>query len=139
MKSVNVGCLGSKGIALLLLLASGFPVLRAKAQDAAPTLPLLVAGPPKGPRDLCEQPDQWKATRAVTNEILCSDHGLSRCGDEDLKKWFAQLHTWNIKLELEVGAVKEWGPTGAETFRKEKSKWDRIQSLGGKITSIAKD
>jgi hypothetical protein len=135
---------GSKSIALMIWLAAGLRVLPAEAQDAAPALPLYVIGPTNrdnvtGFRDLCAQPDQWKAARAVTNELLCSDHRFSAFSDEDLKKWFAELQTWNTKLELEVGAVKDWGPTGAAAFKKEKPMWDRIQSMGGKISSIAMD
>jgi len=127
---------GAKNVASLLLLISA--ILQGHAEIAPSPLPLFVIGPPnrvtgKGVRD------GWKATRVATNVILCSDHILSKYSDADLKKYFAQLQAWNIKLELEVGAVKEWGQTGEDTFRKQRPSWDRFQSLGGHIASLAMD
>jgi hypothetical protein len=115
-----------------------------EAQEKAGSLPLFVIGPPghsglPGVHDLCEYPDQWKAVRADAGELLCSDHTFKKDSDPDVARWLAQLQSWNLKLELEVGAVKPWGPTGEETFRKERVNWDRILRLGGHIASIAMD
>ena len=102
-------------------------------------LPHYVVGPPNSSkinqglcfRELFEKPDQWEKARALTDALLYSDMMFKDFSDEELKTWFAQMHQWKIKLELEVGAIKEWGVTGENTFRIQKPKWDRIQSLGG--------
>lgn len=129
-------------VILLIGLTSGLP--DARAQSASGGLPLFVVGPPNkntgyGFRGLMEHPGDWQATRAVTNEILCAGATFSKYSDDELRKWFAQLRAWNIKLELEVGAIKPWGITGDQTFDKQRKSWDRIQSLGGVISSLAMD
>jgi hypothetical protein len=119
-------------------------VLDARGQATSGGLPLFVVGPPNkdtgyGFRGLMEHPEGWQSTRAATDEILCAGATFSRYTDDELRKWLAQLRAWNITLELEVGAVKPWGKTGDETFKKQKASWDRIQGLGGKIASLAMD
>ena len=42
-------------------------------------------------------------------------------------------------MELEVGAVKEWGPTGEATFNAESPMWDRFQRLGATLGAVAMD
>ncbi|HKV39715.1 MAG TPA: hypothetical protein VJX67_10925, partial [Blastocatellia bacterium] len=59
--------------------------------------------------------------------------------DEQLRSWFAMMNAWELKLGLEVGAVKEWGTTGSKTFQVETPYWDRFQSLGAKIDAVAMD
>ena len=49
------------------------------------------------------------------------------------------MRTWHISLELEVGAIKEWGPTADATFRAEQPIWDRAVRLGADLGSIAMD
>ena len=49
------------------------------------------------------------------------------------------MSQWNISLELEVGAIKEWGRTAAVTFGAETPVWDRLIKLNGNIKSIAMD
>jgi len=129
---------------VILAICLGATLLPAQSHGAPAALPVFVIGPPNraglpGFGDVCAHPDEWKATRAVTNEILCSDHRFAMYSDGDLKKWFAMLQANNIKLELEVGAIKPWGVTGEGTFKGERKMWDRIQSLGGHIASIAMD
>jgi len=52
---------------------------------------------------------------------------------------FAQLRDWNVKLDLEVGAVKPWGPTGQQTFHAQQPMWDRFLRLGADLHGIAMD
>jgi len=143
---------GLKSVVALALVSIGFSSSSTKAQQAPtpiPTnpLPRYVVGPPNSHklnkglcfRELFEKPDQWKETRALTNALLYADWAFNEFTDAELKTWFAQMQQWNIKLELEVGGIKPWGVTGEGTFRKQKAAWDRIQSLGGTIYSIAMD
>lgn len=114
----------------------------ALAQDPPAAIPSLVMGPsgPDGFRELFEHPEQWQQTRSRVGAILCADHSFKADSDDELGKWFGQMRQWNLKLELEVGAVKEWGGrTGESTFRAQQPAWDRIQRLGGNIYSLAFD
>jgi len=91
-------------------------------------------------RELFEQPDSWQRTRAMVDSLGYADHVLDRqFSDEELHAWFTMLRKWGLKMELEVGAVKEWGPTGQKTFDAEHCKWDRFIRLGGEISSIGMD
>jgi hypothetical protein len=120
----------------------------AQLAAAANPLPRYVLGPPNRDRvnqglclrELFEHPEQWTQTRAMTGALLYADWAFREFTDAELATWFAQMQQWNIKLELEVGGVKEWGAgTGQSTFDTQKPNWDRIQRLGGKISSIAMD
>ena len=129
----------SVGIVLFLLAASGGNVFAADGQSAA-GLSRLVISPPAGTiRDLFVHPQAWQQTRAMTGAILYADHSLARASDEELRTWFAAMRTWNIRLALEVGAIKEWGPTADATFRAEAPLWDRFIRLGADIGSVAMD
>jgi hypothetical protein len=87
-----------------------------------------------------ENPDEWKETRANISAVLVADHALnSMYSDEQLSKWLPQLKVWGLELELEVGAIKEWGITADATLKRQKPFWDRFQRLGGKIASLAMD
>ncbi|MGC8669455.1 MAG: hypothetical protein ACP5VE_15215 [Chthonomonadales bacterium] len=69
-----------------------------------------------------------------------ADHQLNRqFRDGELGSWFAQMRGWGLPLELEVGAVKEWGPTAEDTFRAEQPMWDRFLRLGAPLRSVAMD
>jgi len=134
-----------KGAALLALLAACLP-LQPRAASAAPAaLPRYVLGPPPigyGAcfRELFDHPDEWAETRSHTDCLLYADHHFNIFADADLARFFAQMKKWNLKLELEVGAVKEWkGQTGESTFKNQAPMWDRIQRLGGNIYSLAFD
>jgi len=115
--------------------------------DAPPrgVFPLVVMYPPGQEngrcfRELFEQPDAWKQTRSAINALGYADHVLNRqFTDDQLQAWLPRLQEWGLKLELEVGAVKEWGPTGEKTFDAESPLWDRFQRLGGRVYSIAMD
>ena len=149
LSAFNLGFSIFKRLAAIALV---LPWLHAAiGQEAAPSgnaLPLYVVGPPNRDRvnqglcfrELFEKPDQWKETRALTNSLLYADWAFKEFSDQELTTWFAQMREWNIKLDLEVGGVKEWGAaTGESTFNTQKPKWDRIQRLGGNIFSIVMD
>lgn len=91
-------------------------------------------------RELFEHPGQWSRTRRQI-DVLCNTdlHFDKQFTDAELSAWFPMMREWNLKLGLEVGAVKPWGETGAKTFGKEKPMWDRIQRLGGHIDAVAMD
>ena len=91
-------------------------------------------------RDLFERPDEWKQTRSLINALGYADHVMNRqFTDDQLQAWLPRLKEWGLKLELEVGAVKEWGPTGEKAFNAESPMWDRFQRLGATISAIAMD
>jgi len=92
-------------------------------------------------RELFESdPDSWKRTRARIDGLGYADHWLdSQFTDSELKSWLPQVGKWGLKLCLEVGAIKPWGPTGEKTFDIEHKMWDRFQSDGGKIDTLAMD
>jgi hypothetical protein len=119
--------------------------LPGKAQVLRTPLPHYVVGPSCVDNGICfrelfEKPDQWKETRAMTDCLLYAGHAFGAFSDDELKAWFAQMHRWNLKLELEVGAVKEWGAqTGQSTFQAEEPGMDRVERLGGDIYSLAFD
>ena len=76
----------------------------------------------------------------MVDVLLYADLSLNeQFTDAELRAWFPKLAQWKIKLALEVGAIKEWGETGAETFRAEQPMWDRMQRLGGPIYAVAMD
>jgi hypothetical protein len=55
------------------------------------------------------------------------------------KALFAFLREQHIQLDVEVGAVKPWGPTGDKTFTVEKKEWNRFIADGADIHGIAMD
>jgi hypothetical protein len=134
----------SCGCAALCLLCGSLS-LPAQTSPAMAKIPRYVIGPPNGAdhgicfRELFEHPDDWKQTRAVTDEILYADWPFKQFSDADLTKWFAEMNAWNIPLDLEVGAVKPWGKTGAAAFAHDRKDWDRIIKLGGHIATVAMD
>jgi hypothetical protein len=116
----------------------------AAGQDATPLSRLIMFPPGQDNgrcfRELFEQPDAWAQTRSLVGSLGYADHVLNRqFTDEELGAWLPRLEEWGLKLELEVGVVKEWGPTGEKTFNAESPLWDRFQRLGGKVHAIAMD
>lgn len=64
-------------------------------------------------RELFTAPDAWKETRSLVTVLGYADWALHRqFTDDELRAWLPQIGKWGLKLGLEVGAVKEWGPTG---------------------------
>jgi hypothetical protein len=71
-------------------------------------------------RALFEHPDDWREARSKTDVLFYTDLNFNKqFSDDDLRAMFAKLQQWNLKLGMEVGAVKEWGVTGKTTFNKE--------------------
>ncbi len=94
----------------------------------------------KSLRQLFAHPDQWQETRTNIHVLGYADHQLNRqFTDDELRAWLPMIGQWGLKLGLEVGAVKPWGPTGQKTFDIERKYWDRFQSLGGRIYALAMD
>jgi hypothetical protein len=91
-------------------------------------------------RELFEHPEQWEQTRKLVDVIGYTDLNLKKqFSDDELRVWLPKLKEWNIKLAMEVGAVKPWGKTGEKTFNIERPMWERVQRLGGEISAIAMD
>ena len=91
-------------------------------------------------RELFTQPDAWVTARSRVDVIGYADHNLdSQYSDAELRAWLPMLSRWGLKLGLEVGAVKPWGPTGAQAFAIETKYWDRFIADGGNIYAIAMD
>jgi hypothetical protein len=91
-------------------------------------------------RELFEQPDAWRETRAAIDVVAYADLNINKqFSDDQLRAWFSKLQPWGIKFALEVGALKPWGTTGEKTFAIERPMWDRIERLGGSIYAIAMD
>jgi hypothetical protein len=84
-------------------------------------------------------PDQWAQSRRYVTGIIRSDHSLEQVDEAELRYWFQQLRVWNMKLELEAGAIKPWSAKGDETYRREVPHWQRAERLGGVLASIAMD
>ena len=131
---------GAMRCCVLLIFLTFVASTTAVAGQPTPPIPSLVISPPgDGIRELFEHPNGWKQARALTGALLYADHNLSHFSDDELRKWFRMMHEWGMRLELEVGAIKEWGPTADETFRAEVPMWDRALRLGADIGSIAMD
>ncbi len=84
-------------------------------------------------------PDAWAETRAHIAGIIQSDHGLGALSDQELREWFKTLNALHMKLQLEVGAIKEWSRTGTQTFEIESRIWDRLIAMGASLSAIAMD
>ena len=127
-----------------LVLSVALPLKADPPQDPG-RKPIVWMGPPsydngKCFRELFEHPEAWKETRERIDVLMYADHRLNtQFTDGELRPWFAQLRQWKLKFELEVGAVKPWGPTGEKTFNAQRANWDRVQRLGGEIYSIGMD
>jgi hypothetical protein len=112
------------------------------ACDGEPSVWMIPPAAQKGIcfRELFTQPEQWKETRKRINVIGYADHHLHRqFKDDELRAWLPMLDKWDLKLGLEVGAVKPWGTTGKATFNAQRPMWDRFQSMGGRIYAVAMD
>ncbi len=127
---------------MVVCILAALPAI-AWAQEPAKR-PGVWIGPPgvengKALRALFERPDEWKQTRSMVDGLLYADHNFKQFSDEDLHLWFGRLREWKLRLMLEVGAIKEWGQSGDETFRKQRPVWDRLQNFGANIYAVAMD
>ncbi|MDD4871604.1 MAG: hypothetical protein PHR77_13690 [Kiritimatiellae bacterium] len=127
---------------LVFLPITLFAQVRVQVESSRPIVWMMPPAYEKGRcfRELFEKPEGWKETRSLINVLAYTDLNLNKqFTDEELRKWFSMLQQWDIKLAMEVGAVKPWGVTGEITFNIERPMWDRIQRLGGNIHAIAMD
>jgi hypothetical protein len=116
--------------------------LSAERGVAKPEVWMMPPGDPKGHclRELFSHPEGWTETRSLVTVLGCTARQLTdNFSAEELRAWLPQMERWGLKLGLEVGAVKEWAPTGRKVFDAEHPQWDRILSLGGKISALAMD
>jgi hypothetical protein len=91
-------------------------------------------------RELFSQPSAWVQTRARIDGIGYADQPLLRqFSQPERQNFFAELATWHLKLGLEAGAIKEWGPTADQSFPKGARTWDKLIADGAHIDSIAMD
>ena len=90
-------------------------------------------------RELFEHPNAWAGSRSRLTGLHYADHAFATYSDADLRLWFPQIQRWNLKLSLEVGAIKPWGTTGAVAFQKSRGNWDRFLADGARIDSITLD
>jgi len=122
---------------------------------AAPTpMPtdLVWFGPNMGSLDYAElftKPEQWSVARSridvfkfYTQNVL--PYPCAICGDNTLDtfveaKAFQTLTEWGIPIDVDVGAVKEWGCTGSEEFRVAEETIRNIRANGGEITFFDMD
>jgi hypothetical protein len=101
---------------------------------------LYIAPPDEGEMAaMFHSPDEWQQTRRHISGIIRADHSLARIGDQELTFWFQRMKDWQIKLELEVGAIKPWSLKGDKTYEAEDGMWQRLERLGAHISSIAMD
>lgn len=104
-----------------------------------------VLGPPffdgRAMRELAANPDMWKTCREKTDMLLFADHTIQRHfkDDAELAGIFQAFREMEMPIQLEVGAVKEWGHTGEACFRKQTPAWERFLRLGAKISGVAMD
>ena len=130
----------------ILLLFLCFYTASLFASEPVGQIPAFVLGPPgrndgQALRALADHPEQWAKVRSRAGNLLYADHVLHRQnGDDDtLTELLGKFRKMNLPLQLEVGAVKPWGKTGAETFAKQKPMWERFLRCGALIDSIALD
>jgi len=116
------------------------------AAEPAKKVPAFILGPPgindgQALRELVARPEQWEQLRKRTGNLLLADHVLHRQYKDDaaLTELLGKLREMNLPLQLEVGAVKPWGKTGADAFAKQKPQWERFLRCGAIIDGIAMD
>jgi hypothetical protein len=137
-----LACKRSTAVILGFVILSGLGDGRSAARTQPDIrIPALIIGPPNDGQlqDILDHPDQWRAVHRQVGGIIHADHNFNAVSDDTLRRWFASMAEQGLKLELEVGAIKEWSPNSGRTFEIEKLIWDRVNRLGGNIASIAMD
>lgn len=101
----------------------------------------LYIGPPSLHElaDMLNSGEAWAQARSYVTGFIVADHVFGTVADDEVAQWMQRLRALDLRLELEVGAVKEWSATGRNTFSVEEPQWRRIQRLGGGFSSIAMD
>ena len=109
-------------------------------------IPRFVIGPPGNQdlaahRQLITQPEQWETLRPRVGALLCTARAMiaQHADDGELETAMQRLRMLQVPLEIEVGALKEWGKTGEATYHAQTAEWDRILGAGGDILSFAMD
>jgi hypothetical protein len=123
-------------VALGILVALGRPA------GARPAVWAMVPANNDGAgfRALFDQPDQWVQARARIDTLGYADHWLAtQFNDAELRRYFAQVAAWHLKLGLEIGAIKVWGKTADRSFMLGRKNWDRFIADGAQISAFAMD
>ena len=109
-------------------------------------IPRFVLGPPgktelTAYKQMIDHPEQWEKLRPYVGALLVTTNWIRRSypDDNDLKAAMQKLRQLNMPIEIEVGALKEWGKTGEGTYRAQTQEWDRILQSGGNVISFAMD
>ena len=127
-------------VVLLTFSACDGPVTEPPPEPIGPTYIWMM---PRGDTlvELTTQIDKWKETLELIDVIGYADHILHKnYSDTQLRESFAVLKEHGLYLALEVGAIKEWGTTGASTFTQQKNGfWDRYIELGAPLVGIVMD
>jgi len=113
---------------------------------------LVWFGPNMGSLDYAElftKPEQWSVARSrinvfkfYTQNVLpypCTICGNNTLGTFVQAKAFQTLTDWGIPIDVDVGALKEWGCTGTEEFRVAEETIRNIRANGGDVTFFDMD
>jgi hypothetical protein len=138
--------------------ANPIPTNPPRPADTAATAPtpmptdLVWFGPNMGSLDYAElftKPEQWSVARSRINVFKFYTQNVlpypcAICGDNTLEafveaKAFQTLTGWGIPIDVDVGAVKEWGCTGTEEFRVAEETIRNIRANGGEVTFFDMD
>ena len=90
-------------------------------------------------RDLMSNLGQWPNTMAKIGTISTIPDLFSSYTDTEVSSWMMQIQNAGKMFEMEVPAIKSWGPTGADTFNAYKPIYDRIVALGGSLDGFNMD
>lgn len=129
-------------VALSAIAQTAHPQEPAQAAEPKPVVWMMPPAAADGRclRELFTRPEEWRETRVKVDVLGYADHQLNRqFTDQELAAWLPLLAQWKLRLGLEVGAVKEWGPTGRKAFDAQRPMWERFQKLGGPIYAMAMD
>jgi hypothetical protein len=112
----------------------------AYASEIAPLKRLLINAPTTDQlKQMLAEEDRWADARASVGSLLLVEGNFKKFSDDELEQFVKQIRGWNISLEVEVGAIKQWSHEGEKSFAIQKSWWDRIARHGGDIHAFAMD
>ena len=126
-------------MAAALLLVAGATVSATPSESAQ--LKKLVINAPSTDElnQMLAEEGKWKDARSAVGSLLLVEGNFKKMSNDELDAFIKKIDAWNISLELEVGAIKEWAHEGEKSFTVQKSWWDRITKHGGEISSFAMD